>query len=372
MSFPLPPKTRLRKTDFDIQKDIIGHGGLAVVRVAVEKSTGRQVALKEFDRAQLRSAKKEDDVTMEEHCLRRANHPGIIKVYASFRDEECHYFALELCPGGELWNIVKGVGCPETLATHYLAQVFDAISYLRDAQIVHRDIKAENVLISSSGTCKLIDFGCAKDLANPHIKGAGTYGWKKTMEDYVGTPNFMAPEVVNNKASNFKSDTWSLGCLIFQVLVGVPPFYGGSICRVYRKILKQRLWLPQEGLSAQARDLMLRMVVKDPDKRLGGSDIGEIERHQFFNGKSFKNAHRRPIPVLSLGQLCTSYIGRRWSIFKERVLQMLMMADQNQLLHEDTRSTLMRLAEIAELLDGKANEGTTSSSSEASQEDKSK
>ncbi|CAE7719883.1 Pdpk1 [Symbiodinium pilosum] len=290
MSFPLPPRLRRRVTDFDVDEKVLGDGSLALVHVAWEKAGGKQYALKAFDRRLLRSNHKDADVTIEEHCLRRANHPGIVKLHASFRDEEWHYFTLELCPGGELWNMVRVVGCTESLARHYLGQVFEAVQYLRDAQIVHRDLKAENVLIGPKGNCKLIDFGCARDLANPQVKGAGTRNFKTVMEEYVGTSNFMAPEVVKNLSSDFRSDTWSLGCLVFQVLVGLPPFHGGSIIRVYKKIGKGFMEFPSNWLGDDARDLIHKMVVKDPDARLGSKNLREVEEHPFFNGIRFEGA----------------------------------------------------------------------------------
>merc|ERR1712151_728496 len=117
---------------------------------------------------------------------------------------------------------------------HYLSQIIEAVSYLRDAKIVHRDLKAENVLLGPRGNCKLVDFGSAKDLANPHIKGAGTKSFKTVQEDNVGTPNFMAPEVVKNKCSDFRSDIWSFGCMVYQILTGIQPF-GVNLLRVYEK-----------------------------------------------------------------------------------------------------------------------------------------
>merc|ERR1712216_232322 len=151
----------------------LGEGSLSMVHVAVDRITNQKVALKIFDKNFLRSNKKDPDVMMEEHCLRRANHPGIVKFFASFRDGAAAYLAVEFCPGGELWGFVKDVGCSDRWARHYFSQVLEALSYLRDAQIVHRDLKAENVMIGEQGTAKLIDFGTGKDLANPHVKGGG-------------------------------------------------------------------------------------------------------------------------------------------------------------------------------------------------------
>jgi len=195
MTYPLEPKRRLHATDFAFGK-VIGTGCLSMVSVGVHKDTGKSFAVKVLDRSSLRSQKKEADVVVEEHCLRRLNHPGIVKLFGTFRDEGSHYFVLEHCPGGELWDVVKDVGCEDRRARQWLSQVIEAVSYLRDARVVHRDIKAENVMLGACGTCKLIDFGTAKDLHNPQVKGSGTPGApnKPPMEDHVGTVNFMSPQ----------------------------------------------------------------------------------------------------------------------------------------------------------------------------------
>jgi len=371
MSYPLPLRNRRRREDFDIDR-VLGEGSLSTVHIAVERATGKRVAMKMFEHILLNREKKHADVRMEEHCLRRANHPGIIKLYASFSDSDFHYMALELCPGGELWSMVKDVGCPDPLARHYLSQVLEAVGYLRDAGIVHRDLKAENVLIGDSGTAKLIDFGTARDLANPQLKGAGTKAFKKTLEDNVGTPNFMAPEVIRNKHSDFRSDIWSLGCMIFQVLSGLPPFYGGTLLRVYKKALAGALEFPP-GMSVFGVKLIRRMVVKDPSARLGGVDHRQLQAHPFFVGVPFDGAHGRPLPVPSLEEICLLRVGRRWSQLGFRATALA--AAQNGeprcgvCLREKARAVLARYEDVSARLAGRGCEESTSLSSDSSDRD---
>lgn len=279
MTYPLAPRARKSLLDFSIGEQL-GEGALSQVHVAVEQTTSKKYAIKVFDRQQLRSNRKDADVTIEEHCLRRANHPAIAKLYSEFREESRWFLVLELCSGGELWEMVREVGCSDEVGRHYLSQAAEAISYLRDARIVHRDVKAENMLIGERGNIKLVDFGSAKDLNNPHIKGAGTRSFQRVQEDNVGTPNFMAPEIVKNKCSDFRSDTWSFGCTIYQVLSGIQPF-GTNLLKVYSRSGKPRLAMPS-GMSSEAQDLIQRMVVLDPNARLGGQDIRQLRSHPFF------------------------------------------------------------------------------------------
>merc|ERR1712070_1367768 len=162
---------------------------------------------------------------------------------------------MEECLGGELWDSVKTVGCADPTARHYLVQLLNAIHYLRQARVIHRDLKAENCMISEGGVLKLIDFGTAKDLENPHIKGSGNASRHKVFDDYVGTPQFMPPEVINNTCTDNRSDTWSLGCTIFQTLVGIPPFHAGSEYLVFCKIMDMNLKFPP-GINPDAKDLI--------------------------------------------------------------------------------------------------------------------
>merc|ERR1711933_104483 len=121
------------------------------------------------------------------------------------------------------------------------------------------------------GVIKLIDFGTAKDLENPHIKGSGNASRNKVFEHYVGTPQFMPHEVIENKSSDFRSDTWSLGCTFFQVLTGCPPFHAASEYLVFCRIMEMDLKIPP-GINPQAKDLITRMIVKDADARLGAQN----------------------------------------------------------------------------------------------------
>lgn len=314
MSFPVLPFQRHRDTDFDIG-ELYGRGTYTSVYQATETATGRTFAMKVVDRYRCSRLKKTKDVEMERHCLRRTNHPNIIKMRSWFSDTMCVYVVLEECVGGELWDVVKTVGCPDTLARHYLVQLINGVEYLREARIVHRDLKAENIMLSATGVLKIIDFGTAKDLENPHIKGAGNASRHKVLEDYVGTPQFMPVEVIENKCTDFRSDTWSLGCTVYQVLTGCPPFHAASEYLVFCRIMEMDLARPP-GVREDAWDLITRMVVKEPDSRLGAHNLDDVKGHPYFQGCVFPGAHTRPKPVLSLVDLCLQKVGREIKQFQ--------------------------------------------------------
>jgi len=242
--------------------------------------------------------------------LRRLNHPNIVKLKGFFTDSMNVFMVLEECNGGELWDTVKTVGLPENLARHYIPQIINAMDYMRQANIVHRDLKAENVMLTGTGVIKLIDFGTAKDLWNPQIKGSGNQSRRKVFEHYVGTPQFMAAEIIENRFSDFRSDTWAFGCFVFQVLVGAPPFHAASEYLVFLRIMDMDLQFPP-GIEPLAEDLIRKIVVKDPDARLGCTDVDSWRRHPYFEGVRHGGIHTRSPPLVSLADACLRKAGQR-------------------------------------------------------------
>jgi len=344
MSFPRLPLKKQRDVDYQLGR-LLGRGNFTSVYHAVELSTGTSVAMKMIDRYRCERLHKTPDIWMEKHVLQRLNHPNIAKLYNHFTDSITVYVVLEECAGGELWELVKTIGCCDRVARHWFAQLLSAMTYLRQARIVHRDLKAENVMMKE-GMIKLIDFGTAKDLENPQIKGAGNKSRNKVFENYVGTPQFMAPEVIENKCTDFRSDTWSLGCLFFQVLVGAPPFHGLSEYLIFMRIKDLDLKFPQ-GINTLARDLIVRMVVQVPDARLGAHDLAQIMAHPFFAGVAFEDPHLVPTPVLSLVDCCLQRIGRHLTTLFSDVFN----SSKLSLLSAEVQERLKRMQTVQEWLD---------------------
>lgn len=155
------------------------------------------------------------------------------------------------------------IGVHEDLARFYLADAVNAIEYMHVNQIVHRDLKPENMVVSASdGHLKLIDFGTAKDLGDTTLNGP----------NFVGTPEYMSPETVDNKTAGYASDVWSLGCIAFQLLAGETPFSGGSAYLTFLKVQVGRYHAPS-FLSDAARDLLQKCLAKDPQSRPTIQDI---------------------------------------------------------------------------------------------------
>jgi len=332
----LPKFVEKKESDYEFG-DLLGRGTFVSVYSAVEIKTSKTYAIKVVDRYRCGKLKKTNDLYMEKHCLRRTNHPNIIKMIAWFSDTANVWVVMEECRGGELWEVIKTVGAPRNLAHFYFAQLINGCDYLRQARIVHRDIKSENIMLTDLGVIKMIDFGTAKDLENPHIKGSGNQSRHKVFEDYVGTPQFMPQEVIENKCTDFRSDTWSLGCTFFQVLTGCPPFHHASEYLVFTRVMELDLKFPP-GIDTDAEDLIKKMVVKDADARLGGADINEIKNHDYFKGVVFEGAHRKAQPVRSLVDLCLHSVGRQLKKFEN-----LLERDEVSKLTPEVRAQLERM-----------------------------
>jgi serine/threonine protein kinase len=187
---------------------------------------------------------------------------------------------MDLYDGGEVWESVRRTGCIDPVEQiWYAAQMVEAVNALHQLGIVHRDLKCENFMIDSrdSKQVRLIDFGTCRDTQHPEVKRMGP------SDHHVGTPNFMAPEAIDNRENDFRSDLWSLGCTFYQLFIGSPPFGGPGPYFTLDRVLRCDLWLPTNGLAAEARSLLNDLIKKDPNERLGSKGgIQRVLSHAFF------------------------------------------------------------------------------------------
>eukprot|EP00930_Biecheleria_cincta_P040599 TRINITY_DN27811_c0_g1_i1.p1 TRINITY_DN27811_c0_g1~~TRINITY_DN27811_c0_g1_i1.p1 ORF type:complete len:521 (+),score=135.71 TRINITY_DN27811_c0_g1_i1:153-1715(+) len=277
--------------------DFLGLGSFCEVLRCKDQRSGLQYAGK-------RVAKKQKGADqaclMEEHCLRRLEpSPWVVTMLCAF-DSATHWTCiLEWCSGGELWEEVKDCGClSQAEARRFATQMVQALAAVHAAEIVHRDVKCENFLITASPdrSLKLIDFGTARDCAHPEVP---TMLLGPGYEHHVGTPNFMAPEAIIGAANDRRSDLWSLGCTIAQLLVGTPPFGAGTPFLVMTKAQAgSPPWLPERGLAEEAKDLVRCLVQMPPEKRLGAQCSTEkVLDHPFLHGAVASSAgcNSRPL-----------------------------------------------------------------------------
>ena len=274
------PMSDINAGDFEVDH-VLGDGNYSQVFQATLRSTQHQLALKVIDKAKCRRYKKEDEVLIERWVLRNTHHPSIVQMYHAFQEVQALYLAIELCPGGELWALSHKVGLPFGLAQFYAAQMLEVLQYLHERDIVHRDVKPENVLLTASGHIKVIDFGTAKLLRHPIKLSSDTEQDNKGLrrgkfKEFVGTPEYMSPEAINNKFATQRADLWSFGVFVAQIVTGWPCFKGPSDYLTFKRVLAKKYRLP-EGTPPLAASLVDALCMIEPKERLGGAWAAEAD-----------------------------------------------------------------------------------------------
>jgi len=224
-------------------------------------------------------------VNIEKDTLNRLNsHPGVVRLYYTFQDQQSLYFVLDLAMNGELLATLKKIGTfDEECTRFYGAQILDAITYMHSKGVIHRDLKPENVLLDNNMHIKITDFGTAKILADRSKNTADILSSSNTSDrsaSFVGTAEYVSPELLTAKAGGKPTDLWAFGCIIFQLLTGRPPFKGATEYLTFEKILALDYTFPA-GFPPIARDLVERLLVSDPAIRLG---VDHVKNHEFFDG----------------------------------------------------------------------------------------
>ena len=269
----------------------LGKGSYGTVLLVRQLATGRLFAQKQFKKASITVHKKLIEQTKtERNILESVNrHPFIVNFYYAFQDQEKLYLILEYAQGGELFHHLAAERMfSEDVAAFYMAEMVLALNHLhRTVGVIYRDLKPENCLLDSEGHLLLTDFGLSKvslDEDNP-------------CRSFLGTAEYMAPEVVQGIEYGAAVDWWSLGALGFDLMTGSPPFTGNNNAKIQEKILKQKLSLPYY-LSADAKDLLTRLLRKEPKKRLGSNmpkDLQTIKNHRFFRKINWKQLEKREL-----------------------------------------------------------------------------
>lgn len=270
----------------------LGEGSYSTVLLATDKQTLKEYAVKILDKKHIIKEKKIKYVNIERDTLNRLiEHPGIVRLYYTFQDSASLYYVLDIASGGELLAVLKKVGSfDEECTRFYGAQILDAIEHMHNRGVIHRDLKPENVLLDDQMHIKITDFGTAKLLPDPRkpkepmksydIAGTGTEEESTRARSFVGTAEYVSPELLTDKNACKASDLWAFGCIIYQLLSGRPPFKAGNEYQTFQKIVGLEYEFPP-GFPPAARDLVERLLVLDPQRRLS---IEHIKNHEFFDG----------------------------------------------------------------------------------------
>jgi calcium-dependent protein kinase len=244
----------------------MGKGAYGIVYRCVEKETSQVRAIKKINKENI---KNEQRFFNELTALKTLDHPHIIKLFEVFEDEENVYLVQEFCSGGELFDqLAEQDHFDETFAAVIFEQILKALWYCHNNKICHRDLKPENFMFSNkeeNATLKLIDFGLSRSFFDMTSTGERAL---LRMETKAGTAFFMAPEVIQGNYSN-SCDMWSIGCILYLMLSGYPPFDGESQEEIFESILEGKFDFDDEewdGVSDEAKDLISQLLINENDR----------------------------------------------------------------------------------------------------------
>ncbi|XP_060760564.1 STKc_SGK domain-containing protein isoform X1 [Neoarius graeffei] len=270
----LAEEIQTKPCDFDYLK-IIGKGSFGKVLLARHKETEQYYAVKVLQKKIILKKKEQTHIMAERSVLlKNIKHPFLVGLHYSFQTTDKLYFVLDYVNGGELfYHLQRERIFLEPRARFYAAEIASALGYLHSLHVVYRDLKPENILLDSQGHIVLTDFGLCKEGLEPD----------DTTTTFCGTPEYLAPEVLQKQAYDRTVDWWCLGSVLYEMLYGLPPFYSRNTAEMYNNILHKSLVL-KPNVSNAGRELLEGLLQKDRTKRLGvKDDFLELKNHSFFS-----------------------------------------------------------------------------------------
>jgi len=255
--------------DFEIGRKL-GRGKFGNVYLARERRSKYIVALKVIHKKQLLDGGVEHQLRREVEIQTNLRHPNILRLYGYFHDEKRIFLILEYAAQGELFKELQKKGRFEPRqAAEYIETLAGALDYCHRKHVIHRDIKPENILIGLKGDLKIADFGWSV-----HDSKLG----ERRRETVCGTLDYIPPEMIDHQPHGAGVDIWSVGILLYEFLVGSPPFEMETLKATYNRILNVNITFPS-CVPPGARDLISRLLVRDPASRLS---LVELQQHPWI------------------------------------------------------------------------------------------
>lgn len=301
---------------------LLGRGDVGKVYLVKEKSTKKLYAMKVLNKKEMIERNKIKRALLEQEILATSNHPFIVTLYHSFQSEDYLYLCIEYCMGGEFFRALqtrKSKCIPESDARFYASEVIALLEYLHLMGFIYRDLKPENILLHASGHIMLSDFDLSKrtdnirrpeivqNLSNNGVMGLDTKacidGFRTN--SFVGTEEYIAPEVIRGKGHTSAVDWWTLGIFIYEMLFGTTPFKGSTRNQTFANILKKDVGFDSsiQSISSNCKSVIRKLLIKDELKRLGSkSGATDIKQHAFFKNVQWallRNQKPPMIPILS-------------------------------------------------------------------------
>ncbi|KAF8583337.1 kinase-like protein [Ramaria rubella] len=270
--------------------DSLGKGAFGQVYRALNWTTGETVAVKQIQLSNIPRGEL-GEIMSEIDLLKNLNHANIVKYKGFVKTREFLYIILEYCENGSLHNICKRFGkFPENLVAVYISQVLEGLVYLHDQGVIHRDIKGANILTNKDGSVKLADFGVASSTTTGAVNDAAV----------VGSPYWMAPEVIEQSGATTASDIWSVGCVVIELLEGKPPYHFLDPMPALFRIVQDDCPPIPEGASPIVKDFLYHCFQKDCNLRISAKKLLRhpwmaAARKQMSGGDIKSGARERPL-----------------------------------------------------------------------------
>jgi len=249
-----------------------------------KKDTGKVYAMKVLNKRTIIERNEVEHTKSEKSILMKLSHPFLVGLHYSFQTADKLYFIMDYINGGELFfHLQKDRKFTEDRVRFYSAEIASGLEYLHNQGVIYRDLKPENLLLTNDGHIVMTDFGLSKE---------GLHSSDDRTATFCGTPEYLAPEILEGARYGKAVDWWSFGTLVFEMLTGLPPFYCEDVQQMYSKIMTAELQIP-DSVSPDAADLIRKLLERDPERRL--QDPEQIKIHPFFASIDFNRLIHKEI-----------------------------------------------------------------------------